>query len=149
MEDKESVATYLNEEFQLYSQRLIDLNEKQLKAFQDAKHLRRRKARQEKSEQRRRGEAVGFEKGNPDFSDSDLPKLTVDQGELKLVKEVRSLLSGEVQLSDEEANDGEKSLFNAHNITNNLPGSSISEVVDMLVANLVKKEVSTASYNTP
>jgi flagellar biosynthesis/type III secretory pathway protein FliH len=149
LEDKESVATYLNEEFQLYSQRLIDLNEKQLKAFQDAKHLRRRKARQEKSEQRRRGEAVGFEKGNPDFSDSDLPKLTVDQGELKLVKEVRSLLSGEVQLSDEEANDGEKSLFNDHNITNNLPGSSISEVVDMLVANLVKKEVSTASYNTP
>lgn len=113
LQDKESVATYLNEEFQLYSQRLIDLSDKQLKALSDAKHLRRRKARQEKSEQRRRGEAVGFEKGNPEFSDSDLPKLTVDKEELKLVREVRSLLNGEAKLSDEEADVGEKVLFTA------------------------------------
>jgi hypothetical protein len=59
------------------------------------------------------------------------------------------LLSGEAQLTDEEEDVGEKVLFTAHNITNNLPGSSISEVVDMLVANLVKKEVSIESYNTP
>lgn len=45
LNDKESVATYLHEEFQLYSQRIIDLNDKQIKALQDAKHLRRRKAR--------------------------------------------------------------------------------------------------------
>lgn len=35
--DKESVATYLNEEFQLYSNRAIELHEKQLKAIADAK----------------------------------------------------------------------------------------------------------------
>ncbi len=73
----------------------------------------------------------------------------MDKEELKLVNEVKSLLNGETHLSDEEAIDGQRALFTAQNITSNLPESSISEVVDMLVASLVKKEVAVESYNTP
>lgn len=40
--DKESVAIYLNEEFDLYCKRVIELYDRQKKAIQDAKHLRRR-----------------------------------------------------------------------------------------------------------
>ncbi len=75
--------------------------------------------------------------------------MTVDKEELKLVREVRSLLSGEAHLSDEEGKVEERLLFTAQNITTNLPGSSISEVVDMLVASLVKKEVAVEAFNTP
>jgi uncharacterized protein YozE (UPF0346 family) len=89
LSDKESVATYLNEEFQMYSQRLIDLHEKQAKAIADAKHLRRRKHRQEKSEMRRAGKIEGFNKAHPVYDDSLLPKMTVDANELQLVKDVR------------------------------------------------------------
>lgn len=78
LQDKESVATYLNEEFQLYSTRMIELDERQQKAIGDAKQLRRRKQRQDKSEMRRRGEDAGFDKAHPVYDNTLLPKLTVD-----------------------------------------------------------------------
>jgi len=65
------------------------------------------------------------------------------------VKEVRSLLEGEAQLSDEEAANGSRVLFTTSNINNNSSGSSISDVVDQIVASLVKKEISTETFNTP
>jgi flagellar biosynthesis/type III secretory pathway protein FliH len=88
LKDKESVATYLNEEFRVFADRITAEREKQMKAFTDAKHLRRKQARQEKSELRKKGDLKGFEKGNPDFSDSDLPKITITQEEVDSVKAV-------------------------------------------------------------
>jgi hypothetical protein len=54
----------------------------------DAKQLRRRKQRQEKSEMRRRGDEKGFDKAHPVYDNSLLPKMTVNQNELAMIKEV-------------------------------------------------------------
>jgi hypothetical protein len=45
MKDKESVATYLNEEFRVFADRIVSAREKQKKAFDDAKHRRRKQTR--------------------------------------------------------------------------------------------------------
>ena len=97
--EKESVATYLNEEFQFYSQRLTELNERQVKAMAEAKQLRRRKQREEKSVMRRAGDEKGFDKAHPVYDDSLLPKMTVNQNELLMIKDVKTMLEqGDDQL---------------------------------------------------
>ena len=103
LQDKESVATYLTEEFHHYATRLTELNEKQVKAMADAKQLRRRKQRQEKSEMRRDGNEKGFDKAHPVYDDSLLPKMTVNKNELLMIKEVTDMLEqGEDKLFTEE-----------------------------------------------
>lgn len=53
-------------------------------------------------------------------------------------------------MSDDEGdNTVQKILFTTENITNYVPNTTIFEVVDLIVANLVKKQVATESYNTP
>ncbi len=58
----------------------------------DAKQLRRRKQRQEKSEMRRAGDIRGFDKAHPVYDDTLLPKMTVNQKELAMIKEVTQML---------------------------------------------------------
>lgn len=94
--DKQSVADYLNTEFQFYATRLSDTFEKQVKAAKAAKDLKRRQVRQEKSEQRKRGEAEGFGKEPIDYS--DIPKVTVCKKELALSQAA----NGEPLLFDNE-----------------------------------------------
>jgi hypothetical protein len=55
---------------------------------------------------------AGFEKGNPDFSDSDLPKITVTQEEVDLVKGV--LNTDPANEQDNETPSGD--LFTSENI---------------------------------
>ena len=79
---------------------------------------------------RRRGEDAGFDKSQPKYDDSLLPKLSVDQKELALVNEVRQML---------EQGEDKQQLITAENISNHLPGEVLSKVVDQIVANLIKK----------
>ena len=69
----------------------------------DAKQLRRRKQRQEKSEMRRDGNEKGFDKAHPVYDDSLLPKMTVNKNELLMIKEVTDMLEqGDDKLFTEE-----------------------------------------------
>lgn len=54
-------------------------------------------------------------------------------------------------MSDDEVGGETKQrqLFTSDNINNYLPDHTISQVVDLLVAGLVKKQVTTTDYNTP
>lgn len=58
---------------------------------------------------RRDGKKEGFDKAHPVYDDSLLPKLTVDQKELGLIKEVRQML-------ESEGDEGERQLFTGDNI---------------------------------
>ena len=140
--DKESVATYLNEEFKIYAQRVIHLREKQVKARSEAKHRRRKQAREGMSMLRKKGDPKGFEKGNPEYNDDNLPKVTVAEEEVTLVKE---LISGDIS-GEEEVKDF--SLYTSENIGNNAE-TPLEQQVEKLVEALVKKSVTTETFNTP
>lgn len=64
---------------------------------------------------RRAGDIRGFDKAHPVYDDTLLPKMTVNQKELAMIKEVTQMLE-----------QGEEPLFTEENIQPTLAGISLS-----------------------